>query len=214
MATRGQRHPTAAAVIERMRADHRAVIKRTDAMLANADTIAGAGRGGSAARTALRATVAHLARQFATHMRAEDEVIYPAVEGALPSSRERLQPLAAEHEELRSMLVDLRDALQRPRTPARDEQIEVAVRDLVDLLRIHIRKEEAVVFTVAARLLPPERLQALAARLRHRMPGSPRGREAGTRTPARGTGGPTRSTRARTTSRAPRARTQSRRRIR
>lgn len=170
MATRRASQETAATVFERMRSDHRAVLQRTATMLADAEAVASGSKRRVAAESALRAAVAHLARQFATHMRAEDEVIYPAVERTLPSNGERLLPLRADHEELRSMLSDLRRTLNRTATAARDEQVAVRTQDLVDLLRIHIRKEEAIVFTLAEQLIPPDRLRAVVERLRSRTP--------------------------------------------
>jgi hemerythrin-like domain-containing protein len=43
--------------------------------------------------------------------------------------------------------------------------VAVQLRDFVDLLRIHIRKEEVVVFRVAERALAPDAVAALAARM-------------------------------------------------
>jgi len=114
----------------------------------------------------LRDTVEHLGRQFATHMAAEDAVLFPAVADSFPESRETLTPLADEHVALRSMLVALRALLAGPRGSKRDEQIVIQTRDLIDLLRIHIRKEEAVVFALAERVLRPRGVRALARRLR------------------------------------------------
>jgi hemerythrin-like domain-containing protein len=88
-------------------------------------------------------------------MRAEDEVLFPALVAALPAARDSVRPLVAEHRELRAMLAALLELVARPGSPARDEQIAVQVRDLADLLRIHIRKEEAVVLSIAERVLTP-----------------------------------------------------------
>jgi len=107
------------------------------------------------AEQGLRALLALLEDQFATHMRAEDERVFPALLAALPGSRTSVTPLAAEHRELRAMLAALLEQTRRAPTPARDEQIAVQVHDLADLLRIHIRKEEAVVLSIAERVLTP-----------------------------------------------------------
>jgi hemerythrin-like domain-containing protein len=103
-----------------------------------------------------------LERQFDSHMRAEDDVLFPALVQAMPEGRGSIAPLKAEHDELRSMLVALAHLLTQPAAPARDEQVEIQVRDLVDLLRIHVRKEEAVVFSVAERVLPEPTLLRIA----------------------------------------------------
>lgn len=106
-----------------------------------------------------------LERQFRTHMKAEDEVLYPAIARALPGSAASIEPLHDEHAELRQMLRRLQDTLQETPGPEREEQITIQVHDLADLLRLHIRKEEALVFQVAARVLAPEEIDVL---LEHR----------------------------------------------
>jgi hemerythrin-like domain-containing protein len=120
-------------------------------------------------RGELQDVVALLERQFATHMAAEDEVLFPALSEALPQTKPTIEPLRAEHADLRSMLSRLDATLREPGSPARDEQIAVQVRDLVDLLRIHIRKEEAIVLSVAERVLKPKEIAALEQRMRARM---------------------------------------------
>lgn len=154
-------------VFAAMRLDHHAVLERLEhiepvierigARAPRADRDEDDGR--------LLAFAEHLEAQFATHMHAEDEAVYPALAAALPDARPALVPLRAEHTELRDMLASLRAALDEPAGALRDEQVVVQARDLADLLRIHIRKEEAVVFTVAERLLPPDALAALRERL-------------------------------------------------
>jgi hemerythrin-like domain-containing protein len=96
-------------------------------------------------------------------MAAEDEVLYPALMNALPETRASIEPLCADHGALRMMLSDLEETLSLPGDDR--EQITVQVRDLVDLLRIHIRKEEALVIGMAERVLRPAEVEALAARM-------------------------------------------------
>lgn len=108
----------------------------------------------------VRDEVAFLTRQFSTHMQAEDDVLFPALIEALPEAQPALAPLQAEHEELRGMLAGLTATLQATPGAVRDEQLTVQLRDFVDLLRIHIRKEEAVVLRMAETVLPsPERMR-------------------------------------------------------
>jgi hemerythrin-like domain-containing protein len=97
-------------------------------------------------------------------MAAEDEVLYPALMNALPETRSSIEPLAADHGALRMMLADLEETLSLP-SEMRDEPMKVQVRDLVDLLRIHIRKEEALVIGMAERVLRPAEVEALTARM-------------------------------------------------
>ncbi len=162
-------------IFERLRADHAGVLAELDAIEALLDEARAAATATGTAgpeplRLPLRALerlsgfAVHLEAQFATHLAAEDEVLYPALTARLDNGRELTAPLHAEHRELRAMLATLLLTLARPASAARDEQLAVQARDLVDLLRIHIRKEEALLFGVAERLLPPCDLTELEAR--------------------------------------------------
>ncbi len=152
-------------IFERMRGDHARVLAEVGAL---ESTVAALDEGRAVAgeiETALRRAVEMLGRQFGTHMAAQDGVLYPALARALPESLGSLEPLRAEHEELRSLLDSLALLLGATPRRERDEQVAIQLRDLIDLLRIHIRKEEAVVFRVAERVLEPRQLQALADRM-------------------------------------------------
>lgn len=144
-------------IFERMREDHRRVLAEVAAM---EEAVAG----GADPVPAVTSLVALLGRQFGSHMAAEDEVLYPALMNALPEARASIEPLCADHSALRMMLADLEETLSLPGED-RDEQMTVQVRDLVDLLRIHIRKEEALVIGMAERVLRPAEVEALAARM-------------------------------------------------
>ncbi|MGH7680503.1 MAG: hemerythrin domain-containing protein [Candidatus Eiseniibacteriota bacterium] len=152
-------------VFERMRADHRYVLREISIL----DRAAERGHEREAGSEwpgdpAIR-VLDMLTRQFETHMAAEDEVLFPALAEALPQTRISLEPLAADHAALRGMLRSLKRLLMEPAGRVRDEQIGIDLRDFVDLLRIHIRKEEAVVIGVAERMLQPREVEALAARM-------------------------------------------------
>ena len=151
-------------IFDRMREDHRNVLERIRVL----DAAAAAGPKQNAPEwpgVETRDVLALLARQFQTHMAAEDDVLYPALVDALPVARPSIEPLMADHATLRMMLADLLQALDEEPSETRNELIGVQLRDLADLLRIHIRKEEAVVFGVAERTLRPLEVEALAARL-------------------------------------------------
>lgn len=113
----------------------------------------------------LRAFVALLEQQFATHMTTEDALLFPALAEVMPESRAILAPLAEDHAEMRSLLASLAEALAARAGRARDERIGVQLRDLLDLLRLHIQREERTVFDVAERILSPVESRDLAARL-------------------------------------------------
>jgi hemerythrin-like domain-containing protein len=143
------------------RRDHARVLARLESLEASLP-----GRRSRRLREApLRALLAHLERQFATHMAAEEAVLFPALERALPESAPLLRPLHREHLELRAMLASLVQTLQKPPSRAREEQVVIQARDFADLLRIHIRKEESAVFDVSERVLQARELRGLARRL-------------------------------------------------
>jgi hemerythrin-like domain-containing protein len=113
----------------------------------------------------LRGLVVLLERECAAHMRTEEEALFPALAGLMTEATKSVAPLTAEHAELRDMLATLAGVLAGPAGRERDEQIAVQARDLVDLFRIHVRKEESLIFRMAERVLSAESLQHLAERL-------------------------------------------------
>jgi hypothetical protein len=172
-------------ILSRLRSDHRRVLRDVAALESASPALRGDApaarprvggvRGRPVAWTALRSLVTRLERQFATHMVAEDESLFPALEKALPEARGSLQPLRAEHAELRALLESLAALLRAADSGARDEQVVVQWRDFAALLRIHIRKEESVVFNVAEHALPPRELARVEA-LRFPLRAAARGR--------------------------------------
>ena len=163
---RSRRHEAPAkpdSIFDRMRADHERVLERLN-VLEEAIAVRGARRVAEWPVPDVERFLEHLARQFQTHMAAEDEVLYPTLMRAIPETRGALEPLRAEHGTLRVMLADLQAAVRKPASAKRNESIAVQLRDLVDLLRIHIRKEEAVAFGIAERMLSAHDVEAMALR--------------------------------------------------
>jgi hemerythrin-like domain-containing protein len=161
-------------IFRRLRLDHRRVLAALDTVEREAAVLRPAGAPGRPPRAgarprrtlpipALTRLTARLQRQFATHLTAEDDSLYPALATALPETAASLEPLRAEHAELRAILSSLVDLLAAPGSAARDEQVVVQWRDFAELLRIHIRKEEAIVFHVAEQALPPRELARVEA---------------------------------------------------
>lgn len=151
-------------VFKQLRADHRHVLAGLPALERGAGIAARRSKpavGGDSLPRILEA----LAHQFDTHMAAEEDVLFPLLARALPETLTRLEPLSLEHQELRGLLQSLNELMRAPAGAERDEQIAVQARDFVDLLRIHVRKEEVVVFRVAERVLGPEQLEEVAARM-------------------------------------------------
>jgi len=150
-------------LFQQMRTDHARVLQELEQL----EVAAGCGpvppAGPAPDLDALRDLAATMERNFARHMTAEDEVLFPALARALPGAAATLVPLREEHRELRAMLADLALLVDVRADQDRDEQLAVLARDFADLLRIHIRKEEAVAFRIAEPVLHPDELERLAA---------------------------------------------------
>jgi len=149
---------------EQMRLDHHRVLERA-AAVETAVLGGGVRPMGPATERELREALAVFESHFRGHVTAEDEVLFPALVRTLPETRRSVEPLESEHADLRDMLARLAATLAEPARPDRDEQIGVQLRDFIDLLRIHIRKEEALVMRVAEQVLPPREVQVLSARM-------------------------------------------------
>jgi len=156
----GKSSPRAASPFARLRRDHTRVLARLASIHATAPT-----PGHHVHETPLRQHLAGLERQFDTHMAAEEAVLYPALAATFPEAADTLTPLHEEHADLRAMLSSLQRLLDQPAERSRDIQIAVDVRDFVDLLRAHIRKEESVVFDVSERVMKARELRGLSRRL-------------------------------------------------
>jgi len=148
-------------IFDRLRADH----ERVRSEIVILEQAAGIARSTTLNAAGLHALLDGLRREFDVHMKAEDDLLFPLLLRALPHLNGQLVSLAAEHRELRGMLGALLDLAGQPTSAVGDEQIAIQARDFVDLLRIHLRKEEAVVFRVAERLLAPADLQQFAQHL-------------------------------------------------
>ena len=163
--------PIAKRLFSPLRRDHRRVLAHLDEL----EEVMGTRGRRTVPERPLRDLVAHLEPQFATHMRVEDDVLYPALEQALPEAAVPLAALRDDHRELRGLLAALAMRLEQPRNGVRDEQLRVLARDLVDLLRLHVSREERIVFTVASRVLRDDELTTLAGRIELAIPSNPRG---------------------------------------
>ncbi len=153
-----------ASAFTRLRNQHRAMLVR----LAHFEAALRPGprtRAAPAPLAAYRALARWLAGSFAVHVAAEDGVLFPALSRELPELSLTLEPLRDDHAELGHMTASLQQRLASPPGPERDEQLAVLGRDIVDLLRLHIRNEERSVLDWSERVLPPATLRELRARL-------------------------------------------------
>jgi len=154
-----------AELFERLRRDHARVLKEIGALEGR---LLRSGRGGrlpADVEATLPDLLALLEAEFSSHMAAEDEILYPALVAALPAASGSISPLFTEHAELRQMLARLVATLREAPGADRTEQIRVQVHDVADLLRLHIRKEESLVFRLAPQLLTPSEIAAVSLRL-------------------------------------------------
>jgi iron-sulfur cluster repair protein YtfE (RIC family) len=175
-------HPAAGhAPFEIYRLDHARVLERA------AELEHRVLAGGVPDEALLQEAVALLAGPLAAHVTAEESVLFPALAAAFPAGRATLESLRDDHAELQLMLASATGWLDAPASAARDEQLQVVLRDVVDLLRLHIHREESAVFDVASRLLSNHETAELARRIAPLVdvnrPGSPApGAEKGSQT--------------------------------
>jgi hemerythrin-like domain-containing protein len=137
-------------IFDRMRAEHAWVLQTLDAL----DRELAGRRGQAQARpsfpvAAVRPLAESLAREFAAHASAEDDVLGPLLAGGLPDGPSQVRQLVAEHAELRAMLAAFLVTLDAPASSRRDEQLTVQAHDFTALIRSQIRKEETLVFGIA-----------------------------------------------------------------
>jgi hemerythrin-like domain-containing protein len=145
----------------RLRRQHRGMLVRLSAF----ERGLRAGRRQRCDERAFRSLARWLTGAFTVHVSAEEGVLYPALIRELPELALTLEPLRADHAELDHMAHSMTRLLAVVRSPARDEQLVVLGRDLVDLMRLHIRHEERSVLDWCERVLPPDTLRELQGRL-------------------------------------------------
>jgi hemerythrin-like domain-containing protein len=94
---------------------------------------------------------AYLDDEVARHFALEEQALFPLLARHLSQAQGPLAVMNAEHATFRDLLARLTDALR-----AGDRAAQLAdVRELIELLRAHIAKEDSVLFPMAARLLNP-----------------------------------------------------------
>jgi hemerythrin-like domain-containing protein len=152
-------------LFERLRNDHARVLEGVGDLEAKLLRTGRAGHLPAEVERALPGLLALLEAEFASHMAVEDEFLYPALIAALPAAAGSVEPLFTEHGELRQMLARLIATLREAPGPDRSEQLRVQIHDVAELLRLHIRKEESLVFRLAPQLLTPSEIAAVSSRL-------------------------------------------------
>jgi hemerythrin-like domain-containing protein len=102
----------------------------------------------------VHAVVGYLVGPLRVHLAVEERVVFPALIKNLPELALTLESLRKEHAVIRDISESLGELLARPGTPRRDEQLLVQGRDLADLIRLHLRKEERAALDWSERVLP------------------------------------------------------------
>ena len=153
---------------------HDDVVVRVDALERRASRLGQPSGAGDAAvsLTGMRQALASLEWNFARAVALEHEGVFPVVLHTLPESATVIAAQRAEHADIESMIAALAATLEESASPWRDERVRVATRDLVDLLRIHMRKEEAAIHRVLERVLTAVELALASRPLAHPSRGS------------------------------------------
>ncbi len=117
------------------------------------------------ARIAVEQAVGFLDREVRGHNEREEQVLFPVLERYLPADAGPTAVMRAEHRLLWDLLGKLRAALAgAPSGGAKPDTAPVRETGLaiVDLLRRHIEKENAVLFPMAKQMLSPAEMEEVA----------------------------------------------------
>ena len=103
---------------------------------------------------------AYLDREVLEHFAVEEEALFPILARHLPPAGGPLAVMNAEHEEFRSLLAALRAAVRAGDA----EQGRGCARELIELLRGHIAKEDRILFPMAMQMLSGDEQREVDAR--------------------------------------------------
>lgn len=154
--------------IQHLLEDHR-VFDQAAAELGELAEAAAAGRALNAREHMRVAQLGRMLRaESASHMKKEEEILFPALEGFLPRDVGPLAVLRGEHRDLAALLAALVENAEALAAgdPSRLEPALEAARGALQLVRNHFYKEERVLFPMVARFLSPARDEALLGAMR------------------------------------------------
>lgn len=120
------------------------LLRQHDELLAKLDEAA-AGLG--TAEPPLAALVAYLASELEGHFETEERRLFPRLAGRTDVTPDTIALLIAEHEQARRLVSELAEALRRGGAGRAQRAQEV-----IDFLRAHVAKEDAMLLAVAALL--------------------------------------------------------------
>jgi hemerythrin-like domain-containing protein len=103
------------------------------------------------------------ASNLVAHFRAEEEVLFPFIRAQLPESKQIVDQLLKEHDQIRKTMPQLQD----------EAGLGKLIFDLGDLLERHIRKEERELFPLFERHLDPMKAAAVADAIKEILDGRP-----------------------------------------
>lgn len=151
-------------LLDTLRSDHRqflGLLDRLDRAVTSGSS-RGAGNGG-AARLAKEAggLIGELIGSLQRHEKIEEGLLWPAVRRHAPDAAAALQILDADHAGLSSVMETFkREVGVAGRSPA---WLILGVSRLANMVRSHIAREEADLFSIAARRIPAAELERLGA---------------------------------------------------
>ena len=102
------------------------------------------------------ATLRFFDEQVTLHRRKEEEVLFPALARYIGTEMGPIAVMLHEHREEQARLEEIRVALDAGDTPEARGTLRRAGRQILDLLRNHIAKEDNVLFPLAERTLSAE----------------------------------------------------------
>jgi hemerythrin-like domain-containing protein len=95
---------------------------------------------------------ANMARAYERHFKMEERVFFPAFESKMGSSCAPTQMMRMEHEQIRSLLAQMKEAID-----ANDKKRFIAIADtFIFLVQQHNGKEETILYSMGDRLLGDE----------------------------------------------------------
>jgi len=149
-----------ASFLETLRRDHAhlaAILDSVDELLLRRATGLAAGRAAGTFAGSAHGRALEFAARLGAHLatEAEFEVAIAARSDDDATTRSVLSSVRGEHLELRSMLGALVHTLDAPSGARRDEGAAVQLRDLVDLVRIHLRKEDVLLLAATSAAASP-----------------------------------------------------------
>jgi iron-sulfur cluster repair protein YtfE (RIC family) len=152
-------------VTEPLRAEHRELLPQIDELAHTATWIP------TAPAPVVREKLAHaldfLRHHVVPHALAEEETLYPAVEGAMraPGATETMRRDHIEVLRRVDALEQLRDEIDEVPTEAQRDQLAAALHGLHAIIALHFAKEEEVYLPILDRTLTPDDAELLFGRM-------------------------------------------------